>query len=160
MINMLTRYSVRNHSSIVFEVIKTISSLFIYFSYEKILSKKKAQKRKRFSPSWKFFLCAQKCVAFVVFCSLVFVLLVGVCLWRVFQNLFIKKKKKTGLKLSWQPQILYYWCVPLSTHLWRIYLFTLVRFIIKTCKNLSVKISTDQYASIFMCKVHDLWKLL
>ena len=94
MINMLTRYSVRNHSSIVFEVIKTISSLFIYFSYEKILSKKKAQKRKRFSPSWKFFLCAQKCVAFVVFCSLVFVLLVGVCLWRVFQNLFIKKKKK------------------------------------------------------------------
>ena len=42
--------------------------------------------------------CMQKIVAFVVFCSLNFVLLVGFCLWHVFcvRKIFLKK----FLKLS------------------------------------------------------------
>ena len=68
----------------------------VYFFYKKILHVKKNTKteNKWFSPSLKF-LCSQKIVAFVVFYSLIFVLLLGFCLWRVYdaQNLFLKKKK-------------------------------------------------------------------
>ena len=90
-------------SSIVNEVIRTISSLFIFF-YKNILSLKKAPKCKinTFLPLRIF--CAEKIVAFVVFCLLVFVLLVSFDLTCLFVRLKLfrkKNKKKTGLKLSW-----------------------------------------------------------
>ena len=68
----------------------------VYFFYEKILSVKKNTKteNKRFSPSLKF-LCSQKIVAFVVFYSLIFVLLLGFCLWRVLlRSKSFRKKNK------------------------------------------------------------------
>ena len=56
-----------------------------FFFHEKILSVKKNTKtqNKLFSLSEKL-LCAQKIVALVAFYSLIFVLLVGFCLWHVF----------------------------------------------------------------------------
>ena len=82
-----------------------------YFFYEKILNAKKAPKRKTsdFHPFRSFY--AQKTVVFVVFCSLIFVLLVYVCLW-VFlyaRNLFVKKKNKQVWNCLDSLNSLYYW---------------------------------------------------
>ena len=55
---------------------------------------------KRFPPSQKF-LCTKKTIAFVVFCSLIFILLVGFCLICVFVRLrFFRKKKKIINRVS------------------------------------------------------------
>ena len=75
--------------------------LFLFFIfYEKILKVKKAPKRKinNFPPSRSFFV--RKIVAVVVFCSVIFVLLV--CLGLIFNFMLLKFKflKKAGLKLS------------------------------------------------------------
>ena len=83
-------------NSIVNKAIRTILSLFIFF-FEKILSLKKSPKRKinNFPPLRGF--SAQKSVAFIVFCLIVFILLVSFCLICIFLhlNLFVKKKKQT-----------------------------------------------------------------
>ena len=68
---------------IVFEVIRTISSLLIFL--RKASARKKTPKRKRndFYPLRSF--CArEKLLSLVVFCSLIFVLLVNFCLIYVF----------------------------------------------------------------------------
>ena len=79
----------------VIEVMEKISNLFISF-YEKISKAQKAPKRKTsdFYPLRSLF--AQKTVAFVVFCLLISVLLVGFLFVSVFVRLksFRKKKKK------------------------------------------------------------------
>ena len=84
-------------SSIVNKAIRTILSLFFFFFFEKFLSLKKSLKRKidNFPPLTGF--SAQKSVAFIVFCLIVFVLLVSFCLICIFLhlNLFVKKKKQT-----------------------------------------------------------------
>ena len=74
-----------------------MSSLLIFFFYEKILNAQKAPKHKRndFYPLRSF--CGEKIVvAFLVFCSLIFVLLVDFCLICVFVRLtsFLKTKNK------------------------------------------------------------------
>ena len=91
------------------------------FFYKKNLRAQKAAKRKTsdFHPYRK--LCTRKIVPLVK-CLLNFVLLVNVCLW-VFlcaQNLFIKKIKQAWNCLN-NLILLYFWRVPLSTHLLRIY---------------------------------------
>ena len=69
----------------------------LFFFVEKVLSAKKAPKSKTsdFHPLRSFF-SHIKNVDFVVFCSLVFVMLVEFCLWVFFhaQKLFIKKINK------------------------------------------------------------------
>ena len=77
-------------SSIVNEVIRTISDRLIF------LSVKKAPKCKISKLPPRRSLYAQKVVVFFVFCLLIFVLLVGFCLIYVFacSNIFCKKKKK------------------------------------------------------------------
>ena len=81
-------------SSIVNEVIKTISSLFIFLQKDLKRAKSTKAQNKQFLPPSKF-LCTRKIVAFVVFCSLVFVLLVGFCLWHVVGHLkiFVQKSR-------------------------------------------------------------------
>ena len=126
MINMLTRYSVRNHSSIVFEVIKTISSLFIYLFYEKILSKKKAQKRKQtiFTFLEVFFvrpkICCLCCFLFACFCFVSWCLLVT-----CFSKSFHKKKKKNRLEivLTTSNTILLM-CTPINTPMKNLFVHT------------------------------------
>ena len=129
MINMLTRYSGRNHSSIVFEVIKTISSLFIYLFYEKILSKKKAQKRKQtiFTFLEVFFvrpkICCLCCFLFACFCFVSWCLL---CLFLCAQNLFIKKKTKKNrleIVLTTSNTILLM-CTPINTPMKNLFVHT------------------------------------
>ena len=80
-------------SSIVNEIIKTVSS--VLFFYEKILSIKKHESAKQTIFTLLEVLCTWKIVAFVVLCSIIFFLLVGFCLWHVFVRLksFRKKKK-------------------------------------------------------------------
>ena len=70
------------------------------FFYEKNLSVKKApiRKTKDFTPPRHF--CARIITAFVVFCLLNFILLVGFGLVYVFVHSKSFCKKKTGLKLS------------------------------------------------------------
>ena len=87
-------------SSIAFEVIGTVSNQFIFF-YEKNLSVRKALKRK----ITNFFLlrsfCAQKTVAFVIFCSLFFCFVS--LFWFGFPFCALKifsQKKQTGLRFS------------------------------------------------------------
>ena len=85
-------------SNNVFEVIGTVSRQFITFLPKHF----ECKETPNFPPLRSF--CAQKAVAFVVFCSLVFVLLVGFGFVYVFaRSKFFrkkKKKKKKGLKLS------------------------------------------------------------
>ena len=95
------------NSSIVNEVIRIISRQFCFFTkkfwvYKKLQSKRKTNDfhhLRRFS--------ARKIVAFVVFCLLSFVLLVGFGLWCVFyaQNFLVKK-----IKLPWNcpDNLIYY----------------------------------------------------
>ena len=84
---------------------------------------------KRFPHISAFF----RVVAFVVFCSLIFVLLVDFCLIYVFVRLNFFRKKKKKKKESKFPQkyhIYYYWSIPfLITHGESIcmYLFLFVR---------------------------------
>ena len=82
---------------------KTISKLFFIYLFiflRKDFESKKAPKPKinNFPPSRSFF--ARKIVAVVVFCSVIFVLLV--CLDLIFNFMLLKFKflKKAGLKLS------------------------------------------------------------
>ena len=75
------------NGSIANEAIKTILNLFIFF-YEKNFSVKKAPKRNtNDSPCLRI-------VALVVFCLLIFVLIVHVCLWRVFVRSKSFRKKQ------------------------------------------------------------------
>ena len=60
------------------DVVKATSNLFIYFD-EKISHAQKSIKRKQ-ATFTLLELCAQKTVAFVVLCLLIFVLLAGFCL--------------------------------------------------------------------------------
>ena len=76
----------------VIEVMEKISNLFIFF-YEKILNAQKAPKRKTSDFYCLRSLFAQKTVAFVVFCSLIFVLLVGFLYLSVFVRLKSFRKK-------------------------------------------------------------------
>ena len=67
--------------------------LLLFFSHEKILNTQNAPKRKTNDFHLLRGLWVQKTVTFVVFCLLISVLLVNVCLW-VFlcaRNLFVKK---------------------------------------------------------------------
>ena len=77
------------------------------FLYEKILSVKKAPKSKTNNfLSLKSF-CEQKIVAFVVFCSLVFLLLVGFDLIYIFVRLkFFHKKNKQAR--NYPDNLIYY----------------------------------------------------
>ena len=81
-------------SSIVYEFNRVISSQFIIFLW-KNFGRKKAPKRKIISSPLPRSFCVGKAVNFVVFYLLVFVLLVGFCLWRVFVQVksFRKKNK-------------------------------------------------------------------
>ena len=90
-------------SSIVNEAIRTIMSLFIfiYFFLRKNIERWKSTKmqNKRFLPSQKF-LCVRKVVAFIVFCSVNFVFLVGFCLWCIFvHSKSFRKNKINRLKI-------------------------------------------------------------
>ena len=84
-------------SSIVNEVIGTISSLLFFFFYGKILSAKKAPKSKLMIFTFlEVFACAKNCCLYCLVFAF-FVLLVGFCLWRVFARLnFFRKKNKQG----------------------------------------------------------------
>ena len=76
-------------SNNVFEVIGTVSRQFITFLPKHF----ECKETPNFPPLRSF--CAQKAVAFVVFCSLVFVLLVGFGFVYVFaRSKFFRKKKK------------------------------------------------------------------
>ena len=92
--------------------------------------------------------CARKTRCLCCFCALIFVLLVGFCLISVFvhSRCFRKKKNKQTWNCLDNIISLYYWRVPLSTHLWRIYLHILIficenlfSFMI-TCENLFVSV--------------------
>ena len=89
---------------------KTISSQFIIFLfYENILSIQKAPKCKtnNFQPLKSF--CVRKIVAFVVFCLLVFVLLVGfglICIF-VSSKCFRKKIKWSEIVLITSSTIIF-----------------------------------------------------
>ena len=74
-------------SSIVNEVIGTISSLFIiFFFYGKILSAKKPPKSKLMIFTFlEVFACTKNCCLYCLVFAF-FVLLVGFCLWRVFRK--------------------------------------------------------------------------
>ena len=96
---------------------------------------------KRFPHISAFF----RVVAFVVFCSLIFVLLVDFCLIYVFVRLnFFRKKKKKKKRVKIAPKVSYILLLEytLLNHPWRIYLHVLI-FICEnlflfmiTCKNL------------------------
>ena len=97
------------------------------FFYKKNLRAQKAAKHKTsdFHPYRK--LCTRKIVPLVVKCLLNFVLLVNVCLW-VFLcvwNIFVRQKNKQVWNCLDNLILLYYWRVPLSIRLSRIYLLTL-----------------------------------
>ena len=80
-------------SNNVFEVIGTVSRQFITFLPKHF----ECKETPNFPPLRSF--CAQKAVAFVVFCSLVFVLLVGFGFVYVFaRSKFFRKKKKKKKK--------------------------------------------------------------
>ena len=96
----------------VIEAMKIILNLFIYFFFSrKDFKRKKSTKRKTsdFYPLRS--LCAQKIVAVVVFCSLVFVLFVGFLFVSVFirAGFFLSKKKKkiNRLKIIFVTSITY-----------------------------------------------------
>ena len=102
-----------SESSIVNEVISEIS---VFFKTHKITN---------FPPIRRFY--AQKTIVFVVFCSLVFVLLVGFCLICVFmgsKSFVIKNinSLKTVLITSFTMLL----TCALSSHLWRICLYALM----------------------------------
>ena len=74
------------------------SSIFLY---EKRLTVKKHQNAKQTTFTILEVLCTQKVVVFITFYSLIFILLVGLGLIYVFvRSKFLRKKKKTDLKLS------------------------------------------------------------
>ena len=85
-------------SSMVNEVIRTISREFI-FALRKNSPNAPKLKTNDFHPLKSF--CARKIVAFVVFCLLNFVLLVGFDLWCVFyaQKFFVKEINCLGIAL-------------------------------------------------------------
>ena len=104
-------------SSVVHEVIKTISSLFTFF-YEKILSAKKAPKRKQTIFTLLEVLVRAKncCLYCLLFAS--FVLLVGFCLWRVFVRLkFFRKRKKINRLVNVLIASCGFYCIAFIEHM-------------------------------------------
>ena len=84
------------------------------------------KKHQRFPPSYKI-LCAKKTVVFVVFCSLIFCFcwLVLVDMRFCTRKIFSQKNKLTYSCLG-SIILLYYWRVPLSTHLSSLYFHAFV----------------------------------
>ena len=72
-----------------------------------------------------FYVAFLKIVAFFIFCSLNFILLVGFGLICVFVRAKSFRKKKLVWGCPNYLILLYYWCVPLSTHLSRVCLYPL-----------------------------------
>ena len=127
-------------------------SIFIYiyiylykdFKHKKTLTSKQPTKQK---------ISMQKTTKAVVFCAyklprgwksldLRFVLFV--C-----EESFCKKNNKQAWNCPDTLNSLYYWRVPLSTHLWRIYFYTLI-FICNLCENLFF--SWESFWNIFYCE--------
>ena len=97
------------------------------------LRKNFARTKTQIKPKPTNFLClrsfyAQKIVAFVVFSSLNFISLVGFGLIWVFVRAksFPKVQKKNWFEIVLITYVLYYWHVPLSTHLSRVCLYALI----------------------------------
>ena len=96
--------------------------VFLFFFKKRFSAEKKNTKRKKnyFSPLEVF--VRKKIAAFVVFYSLVFVLLVSFYLWGVFcaQKIFLKKKNRLEVVLITSFTILLMFC--LSFYQWLSYL--------------------------------------